>query len=105
MAAPINIAEHQRLRIGQSSSASRFTAGAFGFLPQPKKLRANQQSSATASMIYLRGLTDFGWLLAEFSTEAGSIGGAVGGAASKSRSLSCLLKTKRLSMSAHPEHM
>ena len=52
MAAPINIAEHQRLRIGQSSSASRFTAGAFGFLPQPKKLRANQQSSATASMIY-----------------------------------------------------
>jgi hypothetical protein len=32
MAAPINTAEHQRLRIRQSSSASRFTAGAFGFL-------------------------------------------------------------------------
>ena len=55
MAAPINTAEHQRLRIRQSSGS-----------PQPKKLRANQQSSATASMIYLRGLTDFGWLLAEF---------------------------------------
>ena len=66
MAAPINTAEHQRLRIRQSSRLALHRGCVRILSPQPKKLRANQQSSATASMIYLRGLTDFGWLLAEF---------------------------------------